>query len=81
MNATSWSNISTPLTELLSHCAEVNSNQKLILQCVKVRGGYGEDDRDDDYDNDADGDANYGYGDANYGDANYADEGGNDLWW
>ena len=37
VNATSWSSISTPLTELLSHCAEVNSNQKLILQCVKVR--------------------------------------------
>ena len=38
VNATSWSDISTPLTELLSNCAEMNSNKKLILQCVKVVG-------------------------------------------
>lgn len=43
VNATSWSNISTPLTELLSHCAEVNCNQKLILRCVKVLLRHGAD--------------------------------------
>jgi len=43
VNATSWSDISTPLTELLSNCVEVNSNKKLILQCVKVLLRYGAD--------------------------------------
>lgn len=43
VNAISWCDISTPLTELLSHCADINPNQNLILSCVKVLLRYGAD--------------------------------------